>query len=56
MKVDISAEDALLVGHTLRALAQRNPQVCEPLMRVGAALVAAAKPKEPRVRGEKGCL
>lgn len=54
--VELDAADCIAVGSTLRALARTNPQCGDALERVGAALVRAAVPKEPRVRGMKGCL
>ncbi len=54
----ISPDDALVVGHTLRAFARLAPQpdVAERLARVGDALVEAARPVEPRTRGEGRCI
>lgn len=56
VSIELDAADCIAVGSTLRALARTNPQCGDALERVGAALVKAAVPKEPRVRGVKGCL
>ena len=55
VSVELDASDCIAVGSTLRMLARTAP--CgDALDRVGTALVKAAVPKQPRVRGQGGVL